>query len=353
MKTAVLHWYNPPMRKTGLLFLSFFIFAWFSSACEPIPELSAITPSPSLVGTLRPYPSDTPSATPLPTDYVSPTPSPTITPSPTPVYYEVQLGDDMYSIAWRYDVSPEALMTANPTVNPRAMSVGMTLLIPITPMPEVTGTATQTSAVTQTSNPPYGNLREPNCYFDALGGAWCFALVQNETPGAVENVSGMITLDWGEDEDIRQEAAITPLNLLPSGKTLPLIAYFQPPIPEGFRAFAEVEFYLPVMEEDSRYLQTEIQQLAMDLDNNGLIAEVSGEVYLLDDQPDAEYLWLFATAFDAEGNIVAVRRWDHGTQLNAGKTLPFDLTLYSLGSAIDRIEVLVEAQSVEYDADFE
>ena len=49
------------------------------------------------------------------------------------------------------------------------------------------------------------------------------------------------------------------------------------------------------------------------------------------------------TAFDAEGRIVAVRRWDSPGLLSGGTELPFTLYLYSLGGPIERVDLLVEA----------
>jgi LysM repeat protein len=102
------------------------IAGWLVVACGQVPVSTTSEQTFVLEGTLRPYPSDTPSATPFPTGYSSPTSSPTVTPTPTPVYYDVRDGDDMFGIAFFYGISPQALMTANPTVNPRAMGLGTT-----------------------------------------------------------------------------------------------------------------------------------------------------------------------------------------------------------------------------------
>jgi len=245
----------------------------------------------------------------------------------------------MYGIAFFYGISPQALMTANPTVNPRAMGPGTTLLIPITPGPG----ATATSAVTATPTPTqsFARLDEPDCYPDALGGLWCFGLVVNDEAGALENVSGVVRLTSGEA--VREEAAVMPLNLLPEGRSLPLIAYFQPPVPADFVVSVEVDFYLPVMQEDSRYLPVEIQGEETDLSEDGQSAQVTGTLALAETEGQAAYLWLHATAFDAAGNVVAARRWEVEGPIEAGATQSFTLSLYSLGGAIDQVDLLAEA----------
>jgi len=95
----------------------------------------------------------------------------------------------------------------------------------------------------------FSALPAPDCYPDALGGMWCFVLVKNDEAGALENVTGLIKLQQGEE--IRQEIALTPLNLLPAGESLPLTAYFPPPVSEEYSISASVDFFLPVLPEDA------------------------------------------------------------------------------------------------------
>lgn len=332
------------MRNKSFFALIFLIIiASALTACTQDIQQFIATATQTQEGTLRPYPSNTATNTPLPTGYSSPTPSPTITPTPTPVMYEVQTGDDMYSIAFRFRISPEALMTANPTVNPRAMSVGTNLLIPVTPMPEATPTQGITPSPTATM--PYDMLQEPDCYTDALGGLWCFVLVINREDGALENVSGVVTLSEGEEQ--RQEDAIMPLNLLPAGKALPLIAYFEPPIPQTYTVQAEVSFFLPVMPADQRYLKLAISEQDLELRQDGKIGLVAGEITWPGGQPEAQYLWVHATAFDEDGHVVAARRWEAELPFASGEPLSFAINLYSLGGSIDRVDVLAEALAVQ------
>ena len=315
------------------------------SACSTSanPLTSAGTATATLDGTLRPYPSDTPTVTPLPTDYVSPTPSPTITPTPTDVYYEVRANDDMGGIAYYYGISVADLMTANPDIDPRAMVVGMQLLIPITPSPPPTTAATSESAqATAAPTEEEPTQAAPDCYLDGLGGMWCFALYENNSERALENVSAVITL--GEGDEARQEKAITPLNLLPAGAALPLIAYFDAPLPADRTASIEVDFSLPVMAGDDRYLDLNIDEQDLALSSDGLTGTVTGTVSLSADQADADYVWISATAFDADGRIVAVRRWESSSALLSGGELNFTIRLYSMAGPIDHVDLLTEAQ---------
>jgi hypothetical protein len=183
-----------------------------------------------------------------------------------------------------------------------------------------------------------------DCYLDATGGMWCFALVENDQDSPMENVSGLITLGTGEDT--LQETAIMPLNLLPVGAALPLIAYFQSPLPADRTASLEEDFSLPVMPGDQRYLDLTIEGQTTDLSDDGLIATVGGRVTLSANQADADYVWISATAFDADGRIVAVRRWENDLTLVAGGDLDFEIMLYSMAGPIDHVDLVSEAQPV-------
>lgn len=332
-----------PMRLSLILFiLSALVVFACSTATSAAEQDSTSTPE----GTLRIFPSETPTETPLPTGYVTPTSSPTVTPTPTPVYYEVQLGDDMYAIAFYFGLEPQAIMTANPDVNPNAMIVGMQLVIPITPSPKPTATPTTNITVAEEETvPPTSQevtLGEPDCYPESSGGLWCFILATNENDRARENVSALVTLTDGETT--LQEAAIMPLNLLPPGEALPLIAFFQGPLPEQYAISAELDFYLPVMADDDRYLPLSIMQEPVIFNEDGDVAFVSGTISLDGEQRDVQYTWVSAMALDVEGNIVAVRRWEAATPLTLGNELPFELTLYSFAGEIDQVILLAEAQ---------
>jgi hypothetical protein len=55
-------------------------------------------------------------------------------------------------------------------------------------------------------------------------------------------------------------------------------------------------------------------------------------------------VWLLATAYDAAGEVVGVRRWEAGEALSAQSPLPFDFAVFSAGPEIARVEFLAEAR---------
>ena len=82
---------------------------------------------------------------PAPTD--TPTLVPTATPTPQAVEYVVQVGDNIFSIALRFGVTPEAIASRNGLADPSQLEVGQVLVIPLAgeePTPEATATAEAT-----------------------------------------------------------------------------------------------------------------------------------------------------------------------------------------------------------------
>lgn len=285
----------------------------------------------------------TPSATLPPTDTLapSPTPSPTLTPTPEPVTYTVTENDDMFGVALRYGISLDALKAANPSVIPNMMSVGTVLIIPITPTPPpVSGGQ---DSPTQTPNPlsPLKLAMVPICYQDALGGAYCFAQFENTSDSPVENPSVRFTLIGGGT--LLEMDGILPLNVLPAQQTLPVVAYFAAPIPEGFEVRAQITDWLPVMPDDARYLEAKITSEPPVIAEGANFAEVSGVVEI--PQGQADYVWVLGVAYDLEGQVLGLRRWEAETPLSTGSSIPFTFRLYAMHGEIAELEIFVEAHA--------
>ncbi len=90
---------------------------------EPTPTA---TPEPVATPT-QPPPQPTPVATPEPT----PAPEPTPTPEPAAaIEYEIEAGDTLSDIAVTFDVTVEAILELNPGLDPAALQIGQTILVP-------------------------------------------------------------------------------------------------------------------------------------------------------------------------------------------------------------------------------
>jgi LysM repeat protein len=291
------------------------------------PPATQVIPTSTSRGLLTPYATVTPSPTrPIPTVQVTPifTPSPT----PTPYLYTVKKDDTMLGIAFHFGITLQDLQAANPTVDPHFMSQGIQLVIPIVgPTPEVISSPT-----------PLPIEVEPvRCIQSGDGGAWCIVAIKNSLDANLENLSVLINLYDEQGEVLASQTAIAPLNILRSGSTMPVMAYFAPPLSDSYRAQSELVTALAVNEDDARYLDPRVQVDKVEIGNGGTDATVSGEV-LLPAGTTASQLWLLAVAYDANGNIIGMRKWK-----SAGET-EFSFTVFSLADAIDHVEVLAEAR---------
>lgn len=90
------------------------------------------TPTPSATATPTPAatPSPVPSPTPSPTASATPAPTARPTPAPTATIYVVASGDTLSSIASRFGVSVQAIISANGLSDPNTLSIGQRLVIP-------------------------------------------------------------------------------------------------------------------------------------------------------------------------------------------------------------------------------
>lgn len=305
------------------------------SACAPMEPSGTATLRPTRAGTLVPYTGPSATASPTPGDPDTPTPLPSAT--PTPRSHTVRKGEDMFGIALRYGVTLDDLLKANPTVDPRFLSIGAVLVVPAamyTPTPDP-------------DNPPQPTpigliLSQPDCFPSGDGGLWCFIRAENPQEFSVEGLSVHLRLFDRDSGQILELNAFPPLNLLAPGEFLPLAAYYPPPAPIDFDVTAELVSALPVPPDSGRYLDLEQSENKVEIAPDGLTARVSGLLRLAGGEVPARVIRVVAVAFDASGRIVGLRRWDSREELGPGGSLPFDGVVYSAGPLIASVTVLAE-----------
>ena len=300
--------------------------------------------------TIVPLPTDTPeivltpSATPPPTNTLAPSPTtpPTPTPTPEPVTYTVTEKDDMFGVALRYGVSLDALKAANPTVIPNMMSVGTVLIIPITPTPPSTGVGQGNPTPTPDPFSPLQLAMPPICYHDALGGAYCFAQLENTSKSPVENPAVHFVLSGADATTIEMDG-ILPLNILPAQETLPVVAYFSAPIPANFNVNAQITDWLPVMPDDARYLEPEITFEQPVITVGAGFVEVIGVVNIPDGE--AEYVWVLGVVYDSKGQVLGLRRWETEVPPVNASSIPFEFGVFAMQGEIAELKLFVEAHA--------
>lgn len=322
---AFMKWKMTPLITSflfGLLFLT--------SACTGQTQLM-LTPTGDVF--LPATPTQTASLTPTHNKTEQPTKTPTTLPSPTPTprVHEVKRGETLGGIAWSYGVSLDALLALNPEVNVRAMSVGTKLLIPyqtVTP-------ANQTPVPTAVMMP----LNGLNCVSVSDGGIWCFMTVENIGDSVIESISVNVNIADLEANQVFARTGFAPLNLLRPGDSMPVGVYFPPTMPAPFQYSAQFVSAIPVDDPGSRYVSVTLSEVKTVINPDGSFASVSGKIGLAD---SGSQLRVVAAAYDAEGLLIGLRRWQlEEAQKQTGE---FNFQVYAVEGIIDRVEVLAEAQ---------
>ncbi|HOJ00271.1 MAG TPA: LysM peptidoglycan-binding domain-containing protein [Anaerolineaceae bacterium] len=265
---------------------------------------------------------------------VAETPTPFPTPSPAPQYHTVQAGETMSSIALLYGLDMNDVVLANPEIDPNTMVVGMQVLIPPkTADVEITN---------YSSTPAPIVLSRPTCEQEKSGGVWCFLTAENQNEFAVENVLVEITLGDENAAQLTAQVAAAPLNLLPSGEKLPLSAYFPPPVPQPYRFSFLLKSAIAV-EDESRYLSTELLEQSITISQDGLSAQISARIFVNGIAGRNVRVWLALTALDDENTIVGVRRLETKGTLGETGVMVVSGNVYSTGALIRTVELKAEA----------
>ena len=325
--------YNLSVVKNELLLLGMLMIFGAAAGCGGAPDQQdQLSPTPTAA--ITPYSTPTPAAThALATEVPTPTQPPL--PSPTPFLYTVVEDDTMIAIAVRFGITLDQLQVANPEVSPNFLSIGTQLVIPIN-FDDQDGSAGSELIPLEEGIPECTLLRS--------GGMWCYWLVTNTLEEPVENISAVIRLYDQSGEQVAAESAFLPLNVIAAGERAPLAAYFPPPLPEWRLVQGQLFSAVAANQYQQRYLQGEIDQLKIDINTDGLSAEVSGSL-LLEEGRQPGYIWVLAVAYDAEGSVVGVRRWDVPEAQLSDRSL-FSFTVFSLDRPIDRVDVLFEARAI-------
>ena len=180
--------------------------------------------------------------------------------------YTIQSGDTFSELAEQFKISQDELRAANPDVSPNSMSVGATLLIP-----DSSTTLTTASTLTPVPVP----VTQTVCHPTADNGLWCFALIQNNTPDILENVSAQITLLDENNNALASQTAFMPLDIIPPNASLPVYVFF-PNTPAS--ANIQVQVLSAIQSSASRYLPATLNNTITQIDWNGLTAQLSGQV---------------------------------------------------------------------------
>jgi LysM repeat protein len=312
-----LSYYNHLMRKSLLLLVALL------SACSAAPS----NEQPADI-TLQPYITAThiPTTTPDVLVIVE-TPIPTS----TPFVYTVERGDTLSGIAEKFKVSMDAIRAANPDLRTSILSIGQTLLIPDPSTP---------LAAASTPTPVPAPVTQAVCHPTADSGLWCFALIQNNSDSILENVSAQITLFDTSGSAVASDTAFTLLDIIAPNSSLPAYVFF-PNVSVSVNP--QVQVLSAMQGSGSRYLRASLDNTLAEIAWDGKTAQLSGQVHLSSESNAATQIWVAAVAYDKNGTVVGVRRWEGGSLLPGGMN-SFLFSVASLGGVIEAVEFFVQAR---------
>lgn len=286
---------------------------------------------------LTPYVTQTLTPTVTSTPENAPTATSAPTQTPTPRLYTVVAKDTLQVIAFRNGLTVAELQAANPDVNPLLLSVGMTLVIPAP-----SGVSTTPSA--QAPTPAALTVESAYCSAITTGGTFCFATVSNAEAFDLANVSALFRLADPLTGDVLTKPAVLPVSRFKKATSVPLFAYFPPPV------FANPQVTLQVLSaiqagETSSLPQVSAPETLVQINADGLSALVSGDVVVAEGSPDAAAVRVSAVAYDEMGAVVGVRRWESTAAVKAGASTQFEIIVYSTAGKIAVVKIFLEANS--------
>ena len=328
-----------------LLTIGLLVFGSLLAGCDQGENQTAqSSPSPQIGAAITPYATATLAIPPTATVSILPTQTPPPLPTPTPYLYTVVANDTMIGIASYFGITLDELMVANPDVSPNALSIGTQLVIPLT-LDDTGEDPASTGAEILAME-----TGEVFCYAVRSGGAWCYWPVSNPYDQPVENLSAILNLTDDQNEVAASQAAMSLVNVLSPGSTIPLIAYFPPPLANWTQAQGQLTGAIYANQYNDRYLTASVEQFttvpvssasgeeSQGMDVSGILRYTPASA----ENPTApEYAWVVAVAYDADGAVVGVRRWE-APQINPGEVLNFNFEVYTLGKPIEQVEILVE-----------
>lgn len=252
-------------------------------------------------------------------------------PTSTQQIYIVQQGDVFSKIAEKFNVSQDDLRAANPDVNPNTLSIGETLIIP---------DPSAVIAAASTPTPLPAPVTQAVCHPTADSGLWCFAIIQNDTDTILENISARINLLDESGNTIASQTAFPPLDLIAPESSLPVYVYF-PNITLNVKP--QVQLLSAMLGNASLYLPAILYNTTARIDSDGSTAQLGGEIHLLPESAAATQVWVAAVAYDKNGIVVGLKRWEGGA-IQPGETIRFEFEVASLGGVIEAVEFFVQAR---------
>lgn len=305
-------------------------------------------PTPTFVAGVRPTATATPrptatrraTFTPVPAT-PSDTPTPTVT--PTPIIYVIKKGDTLIPIARQFGVTVQEIQDANGITDPRRLSIGQEIVIPLQADPGPT--------VVPTPTPVALEIRGLAFHYTPVDSLWCLGEIVNLSGQPAEEVQVQVSLHDEQGRLLASGAAFAELDILAPGARAPFAILFTAP-PESFAQYqTRVLGGVPSTHLGPRYPNlTLVEEWGGYLDEGteGRTYQVRGQVRNTG-EADAERVVVVVTLYDQEDHVVGARTVEIAAEVFlVGATAPFEVTLTPLGE-VARHDVQVQGWWIGYE----
>lgn len=315
--------------------LSVGLLALLVTACSAPPAAGTETPT----ATLRPFTTATRTPTPTNVPLLSSVTPEELLPTATPFVHQVEQGETLLDIALEYGLSLDQLLAANPGIDPHFLSIGQELTIP---GPE--GELSQALLPTSTPLP----LKTSDVFCDRAPSEtiWCIVTVTNDRDSAVEGLTATVTLIGQDGRTLASQVAYAPLNRLPAGARMPLMASFGAEITDPARISASLLSAVESGDAAGRYLPVEVSGLSTTPLLDGRRWRVEGGAQVeAEEATQGVRVSILAVGLSGGELIVGFTKWEPEDQ---DPTQPFEFEIFvqSLGPPLEAVELLAEAAPV-------
>jgi murein DD-endopeptidase MepM/ murein hydrolase activator NlpD len=237
----------------------------------------------------------------------------------------VKAGDTLLGIALNLGVDLDALRAANSGIDPYALQIGQTLIVPSAQANPLTLVALPTPTPLALVLPP------PTCYPARTGGTLCLGLVENPFDQTVQNVRLSIQLMGDNGAFLSSQETDVAQFIVPPKGLAPYHVQFADAGSSAAGASAVLLSAEFLPQGDASFLQLEVQ------DDHGVSVDqqyvVTAELYNAATSA-AESVRVVVTLFDADGGVIGYRVMMLETPLPSGERLPIRAVILSVNNAV-------------------
>lgn len=195
-----------------------------------------------------------------------------------------------------------------------------------------------------TTTPEPLEIQPPYCQAELTGGLHCYALAGNNGKNDLDNVTAEFRLIDPETGEVLIRSSLLPLDILQAESSLPFYTFFGPPVPPGGEVSLQLYSASEVSSANTNSFSLKIENFQTEIAADGTYAEVSGSAHSANSNPTGNRIRIAVIAYDDEGRVTGIRRYEETAVLNNGSDFSFKLVVYSTGSAISSVAVFAEAE---------